>query len=73
MSRMEPKRSTPETRPSSGNIRFLGVEARSTSDSRRRWVRPAKTGFDTFRTPPPCQNPAVARLLPLFGSKREKT
>ncbi len=27
-------RSTPESRPSSGNVRFLGVEVRSTSDSR---------------------------------------
>ena len=32
-------RSTPESRPSSGNVRFLGVEVRSTSDSRRTAAR----------------------------------
>ncbi len=49
----EHDRSTPESRPSSGNVRFLGVEARSTSDSRRRWARPAKTGNDPKR---PCRD-----------------
>ncbi len=39
-------RSTAESRPSSGNVRFLGVEVRSTSDSRRRWARSARTGYD---------------------------
>ena len=39
-------RSTPESRPSSGNVRFLGLEVRSTSDSRRRWARSARTGND---------------------------
>ncbi len=29
-----------------GNVRFLDLEVRSTSDSRRRWARSAKTGFD---------------------------
>ncbi len=43
-------RSTPESRPSSGNVRFLGLEVRSTSDSRRRWARSAKTGCDPERT-----------------------
>ena len=43
-------RSTPESRPSSGNVRFLGVEVRSTSDSRRRWARSAKTGYDPYPT-----------------------
>jgi hypothetical protein len=46
-------RSTPESRPSSGKFRFLGVEVRSTPDSRRRWAGSAKTGFDpkqTFRS-----------------------
>ena len=42
-------RSTPERRPSSGNVRFLDVEVCSTSDSRRRWTRSAKTGFDPKR------------------------
>ncbi len=39
-------RSTPESRPSSGNVRFLGLGVRSTPDSRRRWVRSARTGYD---------------------------
>ncbi len=43
-------RSTPESRPSSGNVRILGVEVRFTSDSRRRWARSAKTGFDPKRS-----------------------
>ncbi len=43
-------RSTPESRPSSGNVRFLGVEIRSTSDSRRRWARSARTGYDPKAT-----------------------
>ncbi len=43
-------RSTPESRPSSGSVRFLGVEVRSTSDSRRRRARSARTGFDPNRT-----------------------
>ncbi len=42
----EHDRSTPESRPSSCKVRFLGVEVRSTSDSRRRWARSAKTGYD---------------------------
>ncbi len=42
-------RSTPGSRPSSANVRFLGVEVRSTSDSRRRWARPARTAFDPQR------------------------
>ena len=45
----EHDRSTPESRPSCGNVRFLGLEVRSTSDSRRRWARSAKTGFDPQR------------------------
>ncbi len=58
--RNDPLRSvcfTPESRPSSGNVRilqphsiFLGLEVRSTSDSRRRWARSAKTGCDPERT-----------------------
>jgi hypothetical protein len=43
-------RSTSESRPSNGNIRFLGVEVRSTSDSRRRWARSARTVSDPERT-----------------------
>ena len=31
-------------------VRFLGLEVRSTSDSRRRWARSAKTGFDPRQT-----------------------
>ena len=42
-------RSTPESGPSSGNVRFLGVEVRSTSDSRRRWAWSARTGYDPLR------------------------
>ena len=36
----EHDRSTPESRPSSGCGRFLGLEIRSDPDSRRRWARP---------------------------------
>ena len=43
-------RTTPEGRPSSGNVRFLGLEARSTSDRRRRWARFARTGYDPKRS-----------------------
>ncbi len=43
-------RSTPESRPSSGDVRFLGLEVRSTSDSRRRWARSARTGYDPNQT-----------------------
>ena len=48
----EHHRSNPESRPSSGNVRFLGVEVRSTSDSRRRWARSARTGYDPKATLP---------------------
>ena len=35
------------------HVRFLGVEVRSTSDSRRDWARSAKTGHDPKR---PCRD-----------------
>ncbi len=49
-----------------GYFRFLGLEVRSTSDSRRRWARSAKTGADplqTFSTQKtwPCPNVANRR------------
>ncbi len=40
----EHDRSTPESRPSSGNVRFLGVEVRSTSDSCLLCSRPLDLG-----------------------------
>ncbi len=42
-------RATPESRPSSGCVRFLGLEVRSPSDSQRRWARSARTGYDPER------------------------
>ncbi len=39
----------PESRPWSGDVRFLGLEVRSTSDSRRHWARSTKTGCDPKR------------------------
>ncbi len=41
--------STPENRPSGSNVRFLGLEVRSTSGSRRHWAKSAKTGCDPKR------------------------
>ena len=43
-------RSTPDWGPWIGSVRFPGLEVRSTSDSRRRWARSAKTGFDPEQT-----------------------
>ncbi len=40
----------PRLRSLVGYLRFLGLEARSTSDSRCRWARSAKTGPDPIRT-----------------------
>ena len=40
----------PDWGPQRGPVRFLGLEVRPTSDSRRRWVRSVKTGVDPGRT-----------------------
>ncbi len=52
----------PESRPWSGDVRFLGLEVRSTPDSRRHWARPAKT--ESVKR---CRTPAVARWLRCFA------
>ena len=43
-------RSTPDQGPEIGYVRFLGLEVRSTSDSRRRWAWSAETGCDPKAT-----------------------
>jgi hypothetical protein len=58
-------RSTPESRPSSGNVRFLGLEVRSTSDNRSRWARSAKTEFDPRRKLHLCLRQVIATAKPL--------